>query len=177
MAKGKCLYVTVVFSLWLLGTQALAQQTTTTHCNINGNSADCTSNTTDYGEQQRRAYEAGQQVGNALGTGIARAMQQHAFSKGLKKYCAAHPGQQWNYYSRADGHVISSGYCPSEQDNAVAAANEFMAHHKEYVPCPENSQAITNYVQQNRLDPRERKTYERAFNDLKKAGQLQLYKR
>ena len=153
-----------------------AQQTTTTNCTVNGNSADCTSNTTDYGAQQQRAYEAGQQVGSALGTLIGMNMQARHFRKGLGKYCDAHPGQTWTYRSRSDGRLLSSGRCPSDSDKIAAAENEFVANHRTYIPCPENSQAVAAYIAQNQLDPRRAKSYERAFRELKKAGILKLYK-
>jgi hypothetical protein len=153
------------------------QQTTNTNCTVNGNAANCTSTTIDTGAQQQRAYEAGQQFGNALGAGIAAGMQAHAFSKGLKKYCAAHPGQDWHYYSRLDGHTLSSGYCPTDEDKGVTAANEFMARHKDYIKESANSNVVVAYLQEHRLDPREEKSYEHAYNDLKKSGQLDLYKK
>lgn len=118
---------------------AFGQQTTTTDCTQNGNNTNCTSNTTDYSAQQQQSYEAGQKIGNALGTGIAAAMQGHSFNKGLKKYCAEHPGEVWHYGSKRDGTVISSGRCPSNEDVAVAAANKFMSKHSKFIPCPENS--------------------------------------
>ena len=157
------------------GQSMLGQTTTSTNCTINGNTAQCTSNTTDNAAQQQRAYEQGKQVGQALGQGISGAMQAHAFTKGLKKYCAAHPGEDWHYYSRADGHVLSSGHCPSDEDKAVAAANEFMARHSDYKPCPENSEALITYIEKNNLDPRNEKSYERAYSELKKNGGLELY--
>jgi hypothetical protein len=159
------------------------QQTTTTNtdCNLYGNTANCnsTSTTTDTGAQQaernREAYETGQKIGTALGQGMAGAMQAHSFSKGLRKYCDAHPGQEWAYYSRADGHKLSSGHCPSNDEKALAAANEFMARHTDFKPGPANSQAITAYLETHKLDPREEKSYERAYKELKNTSQLDLY--
>lgn len=129
----------------------------------------------DVRPSQQQAYEAGQRFGNALGTGIAAGMQAHAFSKGLEKYCAAHPGEEWHYRSRADGRTISSGHCPSDEDKAVEAANTFMSRHHEYVPGPVNSEVMVAYIDTNKLDPREEKSYERAYKGLKAAGKLQLY--
>jgi hypothetical protein len=159
---------------------ALGQQTTTTNtnCNLYGNTASCTStsNSTDYGAQQQRAYEQGQQMGRALGQGLAGAIQAHAFTKGVRNYCNTHPGEEWRYFSRADGHTISTGHCPSDADKAGIAAAEFTAHHKDYIKGPSNSQAMISYVRQHELDPRQEKSYERAYKDLKKSGQLELYK-
>ncbi len=125
----------VIIGVFLLFAPIIrGQQTTTTNsnCNLYGNNANCTSTstTTDNAAQQQQAYEAGQRVGSAIGQGIAAGMQAHAFSKGLQRYCDAHPGEEWHYYSRTDGHALSSGHCPSDDDKALAAANTFMAHHK-----------------------------------------------
>ena len=177
MSRGSSRALTALSLLMLPCPLLMSQQTTNTNCMTVGSNTNCTSTTTDYGAQQQRAYEQGQQVGTALGQGIGAAMQTHAFSKGLKKYCAAHPGQHWHYYSRADGHVLSSGHCPSDEDKAVEAANLFMSKHKEYIPGANNSQLITNYLDSHRLDPREEKSYETAFKDLKKEGKLELYAR
>lgn len=153
----------------------VCQQTTNTNCSTVGNNINCTSNTTDYSAQQQRAYEQGQQVGAALGEGIGAAMQAHSFNKGLRKYCAAHPGNDWHYYDRLDHHTISSGHCPSDSERAVEAANLFMAHHKEYIRNQDNSQNIVAYLDTKKLNPTEQKSYERAYSDLRKSGKLELY--
>ncbi len=152
--------------------------TTNTNCNVYGNTADCTSTSTStpdtstqQAEQQRQAYETGQQIGAAFG----QAMQAHAFSKGLRKYCDAHPGEDWHYRSRADGHEISSGHCPSDDDKVTVLSNEFAARHKEFMRTSANAQALATYMEANRLDPRDRKSYDKAYKELKKAGQLELY--
>jgi hypothetical protein len=154
---------------------ANGQQTTNTSCTTIGNNTNCTSTTTDYAAQQQHAYEQGQKIGNALGAGITQGMQAHAFNKGLNKYCASHPGETWHYYSGIDGHELSSGYCPNDEDKALAAANTFMAKHKDYKPKPANSKALVTYFDVHNLDPREEKSYERAYRELKKNGQLDLY--
>lgn len=159
------------------GPLLICQQTTNTNCTTYGSNTNCTSTTTDYSAQQQQAYEQGQAAGAALGQGIARAMQAHSFSKGLKKYCDAHPGQEWHYYSRADGHTISSGHCPTDEDEALEAANLFMSKHKDYIPGATNSQLITGYLDSHRLDPREERSYETAYKGLKKDGKLELYAR
>lgn len=144
-----------ILSILLLAGYIQCQQTTNTNCTMNGNTANCTSETTDYGAQQQRAYEQGQQVGHALGEGISGAMQAHAFTKGLRKYCAAHSGQDWHYYSKVDGHSLSSGHCPSEEDKAAGVANEFMSRHKDFIPGVANSQAMTSYIEAHKLNPLE----------------------
>jgi len=153
------------------------QQTTNTYCTLYGNTASCSSTTTDYGAQQQRNNEVARQAGEAIGRGLARAMQHHRFSKQMKKYCAGHPGQDWTYRSRANGTVFSSGHCPSEEDRVAEVANEFAAGHKDFKRNPANAQAVIAYIAVHNLDPRERKSYERAYKDLKKSGQLELYKR
>ena len=99
MKGAKTIYAGAMLGIVLLSTGNIySQQTTTTDCTQNGNNTNCTSNTTDYGAQQQHSYEEGQQIGTELGTGIAAALQSHSFNKGVSKYCAEHPGQNWHYY-------------------------------------------------------------------------------
>lgn len=155
------------------------QQTTTTNtnCNVYGGNATCTStsNTTDNAAQQRQAYEAGQKVGDAIGTGIALALQSHSKNGWVKKFCAGHPGETWRWTRNSDGALLDSGHCLTDEDKGVIAANEFMAHHKEFIQGPKNSQALVAYLDTHNLDPRKEKSYERAYRDLKTTGKLQLY--
>jgi hypothetical protein len=153
-----------------------AQQTTDTNCNVNGSTANCTSRTTDNAAQQQRAYEAGQQVGNALGAalglGIRKGIQAHDAHKlrsDQKTYCEGHPGET--------GYIKGSFYCQTDGDKGVVAANIFVSKHRDYVPEPANSQAMMAYINTHNLDPREERTFERSYKDLKKAGQLHLYAR
>jgi hypothetical protein len=173
---GGMLFVCAVTAILTLSANRVhSQQTTNTNCNVSGNNINCTSDTTDYGAQQQRAYEQGQQIGNALGTGLAIAMQSHAQERFVKKFCAANPGGDWRWYRKSDGHTLATGHCPSQGEKAVIAVNEFIAHHKNYIPCEENSSVMTSYIQQHSLDPREKKSYEQAFKELKKENQLKLY--
>jgi hypothetical protein len=167
--------LTLAGTLLMASTTMQAQQTTNTNCTLYGNTANCTSDTTDYGAQRQRDYENGQRIGNALGVGIGRAVQAHRMSNGIKNYCAAHPGQNYTWRRNSDGRTMASGYCPTQEDKAVTTANEFVAHHKDYKPCVANSQVMTSYIDSRRLDPREKKTYERAYNEMKRTGQLELY--
>ena len=153
------------------------QQTTNTHCTVVGNTASCTSTTTDYGAQQQRNNESARQAGEAIGRALGRAAQQRSFSRSVKKYCAGHPGQDWNYRSRANGTVISSGHCPSEEDRVTEVANEFAAKHRDFKRSPGNAEAVASYIEEHNLDPRHPKSYERAYRDLKRSGQLDLYQR
>ncbi len=70
-----------------------------------GNSTTTTANTsnTNATEQQREAYEAGQN----LGRGIAAMRASHW----VKKFCKKHPGQDWWYKNPAAG-IDASGVCP-----------------------------------------------------------------
>jgi hypothetical protein len=164
---------------FVLGRSMQGQTTTTnTNCNVYGNTANCTSTSTDdsaekaqQAEQQRQAYETGQAIGAAFG----QAMQARAFSKKLRNYCDQHPGEDWHYFSGVDGHTISKGHCPSDDDKVTALSNEFAARHKDFMRTSANAQALATYMEANRLDPRERKSYDKAYKELKKAGQLELY--
>ena len=167
---------TMLLSMLFLAGNVYGQVTTDTTCLQAGTGAvNCNSTTTDYGAYYRQGQQVGQAIGAPIGQAIYMARQRHAFSKGIKKYCAAHSGQDWHYYSGRDGHVLSSGHCPSDEDKDVAAANEFMAHHKDFKPCDANSKVMVAYIQAHSFDPREQKSYERAYKALKKTGQLELY--
>lgn len=157
----------------LFGAHVLSAQTTTTNCNTYGSMTNCTS--TSNAAQQQQAYEAGQQVGNAIGAGIAVAIESHRRSKWVKHYCAENPGQIWRWTRNSDGYVLASGYCPTVADRQVAAANEFMAKHHDYIPETENANVMVAYLEEHKLDPREERSYERGYKDLKKSGKLQLY--
>jgi hypothetical protein len=176
MTSNSVIRMAILLSiLSLAGHTIRGQQTTNTNCNTNGSMTNCTSTTTDNGAQQQRAYEAGQQLGNAIGSGLVAAMQSHSHNSWVKKYCAAHPGEDWRWFRKSDGRTIDSGRCPSDEDKGAIAANEFMAHHKDFIRGPENSKVMVAYLEDHRLDPREQKSYERAYKDLKKTSQLSLY--
>ena len=117
-----------------------------TNCTTIGDNTHCVSTSTDNSAQQQQAYEAGQKIGNALGTGFSTAMQAHSFDKGLRKYCDAHPGEEWTYRSRLDGHTLSSGHCPSDSDISLQAANAFMSRHRDYIKSETNSQLMVAYL-------------------------------
>jgi hypothetical protein len=104
-------------------------------------------------------------------------MNAHAQAKWVKNYCAAHPGTGWHASNRVTGVITARGKCPTDDDKGVTAANLFMAKHKDYIPEQANSEVLTAYVQTHNLDPREEKSYERGYKDLKKTGQLHLYAR
>ena len=168
---------TMLLGALLLAVNAHGQQTTNTNCTLSGNTANCTSNTTDYGAQQQRANEEGQQVGQAIGAPIGQAIYaarvRHAEKKWIKKHCAQYPGHDWGY--QINGQIVASGHCPTEEEKAEMATHEFMAHHKDFKPCADNSKLMVAYIEAHSYDPREQKSYERAYKTLKKTGQLELY--
>lgn len=145
---------------------------TSTNCNVYGTTANCTSTSTDdsalkaqQSEQQRQAYETGQKIGATFG----QAMQSRAFSKSVRRYCDAHPGENWH---NTNG---SSGHCPSDDDKASISSSEFLAHHKDFIRNAANAQTLVSYIEANKLDPRERTSYDKAYKQLKKEGRLELY--
>ena len=56
-------------------------------------------------------------------------------------------------------------------------ANEFIAHHKDFIRSAANANVVVTFLEMNKLDPRERRSYEKAYRELKKAGKLELYAR
>lgn len=115
----------------LLSGYSLAQ--VQTDCSTSGTSSggqvnattNCTS--TDTGaataERDRRNAEAGKDMGEALGTGLAGVILRHKEKKELKRqeeireakfeaYCDQHPGENWAW--RTNGKVTSSGVCPGQ---------------------------------------------------------------
>jgi hypothetical protein len=170
-------YAKVILGILLFAASATRGQTTTnTNCTVNGSNANCTSTSTDNSAQQQRADETGQQLGEAPASGIALAMQTYARNKWVKNYCAGHPGSNWHWPQNSDGALFASGHCPTDAEVGAVAVNEFMAHHRKYIKCQENSDALDAYLTFHRLDPRIEKSYERAYKDLKKDGRLQLYR-
>lgn len=168
--------VVILTATLTLGAGAMTGQTTATdtRCTTNGNSTDCKSTTTNPNAQQQQSYEAGRQIGNALGTGIAARIQAHSLDKKLRKYCEGHPNENWTYRA-ADGHPVSSGVCPPVEDKSTTAAQAFMAKHKNYIVEPANADAMVGYLKAHDLNPTEEKSYELAYNALKKENRLHLY--
>jgi hypothetical protein len=166
-------FAVLVFSCPVL----FSQQTTTTSCTQAGSNINCDSTTTDYGAQQQQMNQAGQQIGNAIGAGLAVAIQSHRERSWVKKYCASHPGAGWRWYRRSDGATLEAGQCPSMQQEIYLAENAFIARHRDFEPISANAVQINVYIAGHHLDPRREKSYERAFSNLKKQGALQLYAR
>jgi hypothetical protein len=183
MTGNRTIHIAITLGIALFFGLAMQAQTTTTNtnCNVNGNMANCTSTSTSNAEQQQRSYEAGQQIGAALGKGIAavirgnpQARANKAQDKALVKFCAARPGER-AVWRDSYGNEVRSERCPTDTEKGVMAANVFMSRHHDFIPGPANSDAITAYIGSHNLDPREENSYERAYKDLKKDGQLKLY--
>lgn len=151
---------------------ASGQQTTNTTCNVlAGDTVHCNSETTNPAAQQQQAFQQGQQFGQAL----AAAVQMRQFNKDVRNYCAAHPGEDWAYRSNSDSHTMSSGRCPSGQEQVNAAAGVFLERHKEFKNVAANADALWAYIQTRNLDPRQEKSFEHAYKSLRKEGKLDLY--
>jgi hypothetical protein len=99
----------------LCASLAASAQVSTT-CTTNGNTTNC--NSIDYGEQNRQAYEAGQQMGNVIGLLIGRGIDAHRYHSAVKKQCAVlGSGARWelhnfNYYGI---YQDLEGVCPAKK--------------------------------------------------------------
>lgn len=69
---------------------------------------------------------------------------------------------------------MESGHCPSADAKSIAVLNSFLAHHKKIASSPTNTQTLVAFVNYNKLNPREEKSYERAYKSLKSTGQLEV---
>lgn len=151
----------------LMSVAAVAQITTT--CSLYGNTASCTSY--DYGsylaERQREQYQAGQQLGRALGYSIFRAR----FPGWRRSHCAQHPGQPFDYRN-ASGDAIT-GTCPTQDGLANEAATEWMAKHLAYTPNATNGTAIDAFIADKHLARWEPKSYDQAYKALLKDHKLE----
>ncbi len=65
----------------------------------------------------------------------------------------------------------------TDGERAVAIVSDFMARHKDLLPCQQNSTAITSYLTAHNLSPLDETSFEKAFKDLRKQGQLKLHTR
>jgi len=128
----------------------------------------------DYSAQHEHAVGENNPVSNSLGQGFSASVQPPAFSRSIKKYCDANPGQEWHSGSKPSGDTPTSGYCPTDEDNVVTTSHDFVSHHKDFIPCSANGEAMALYMEEHKLSPLEMKSYEKAYKELKKAGQLKL---
>jgi len=97
-------YATTVLLFAAIAVGQNSTSTTQTNCTLNGNMADCTSNTQTQAQPQQSSTQSAQQFHQgmqALGTGIAY----HKANSWVKKYCKKHPGSTWWYQSPATGHL------------------------------------------------------------------------
>lgn len=90
--------------------------TTKTHCDVTGDTADCTSTDNSgeiaaQAEKDRQGYELGKSTGNAMGGLVGLAIRKHAIQKQYKAYCNQHPGETWAWHD-AKGNVTDQGTCP-----------------------------------------------------------------
>ena len=92
---------------------ALAQNSTTnTTCQLNGNTANCTSTTQQVPQATTpsQSLEQGYRVGQEMGRPIGQAIAYHRANRWVKKFCKKHPGASWWYSSPATGRL--EGACP-----------------------------------------------------------------
>lgn len=108
----------VAVTLWTFAA-ALAAQTTTTDCNLYGNTANCTSTTTPAQPTQQQRNEQASQQGQQIGAGLAPIIQAARYKHQFKKYCNAHQGENWTY-TLANGTVAERGVCPGVMSEAYA---------------------------------------------------------
>jgi len=106
-----------VATVLLFATIAVGQNstsTTQTNCTLNGNMANCTSNTQTQVQPQQSNAQSAQQMHDgmeALGTALGTSVAYHKANKWVKKYCKKHPGSTWWYQSPATGRL--DGTCPN----------------------------------------------------------------
>lgn len=123
MSNATCRLAILVVLLFALRSSMHGQTTTTdTNCTVNGNTANCTSTSTDnsaairaqqerQADQDRANEQAGAAVGKAMGGLVGAAMRKHAIAKQYKAYCNQHPGEPWARRD-AKGTVLDQGTCP-----------------------------------------------------------------
>ena len=106
----------VIVTIAILTTSLAASAQVSTNCSRTGDSVSCT--TIDYGAQQRQAYEAGQQLGNAIGLLIARGIEAHRFHSAIKNECKRLPPLgQWELHN--DLGQRWTGNCPLPKVKSV----------------------------------------------------------
>jgi hypothetical protein len=140
-------------------------------CVLSGNDANCPIDLARISNAQQHAFTSAADPR----AGVAPdGVEARAFSKSRVKFCAENPGKDWHYFSMSDGQLLSAGHCLSDDEKAAAAANAFVTHHKEFVRSQQNSEVLTAYCDTHNLDPRDEKSYERAYKDLRKSKKLAL---
>ena len=150
----------------------LPAQTYNTSCTLYPNAAYCTTVKADGGaasaaEAQRQQYETGQAIGSGMGMAIFRAH----FPGWRRKHCSQHPEQPFDYRN-ARGDSIT-GTCPTLNQLANEAAQEFRGKHPYAVKSPEQAQAMDKYIADNKLSPWEPKSYEKAAEATEKMAKAE----
>jgi len=105
--KGLSLFTILCVSITVAQNSA-----TNTNCQINGNTANCTS-TTQHAPQAAtpsQSLEQGYRVGRDMGQPLGQAIAYHRANRWVKKFCKKHPGASWWYSSAATGRL--EGTCP-----------------------------------------------------------------
>ena len=62
----------------------------------------------------------------------------------------------------------------NDGEPAVEVASAFLARHRNFIPCPQNSTAMTSYLQAHNLNPLKESSFEKAFEELRRRGQLKI---
>lgn len=62
----------------------------------------------------------------------------------------------------------------TDGERAVAIVNQFLGRHKNFITCPQNATAMTSYLEAHNLSPLRESSFEKAFEDLKRQGQLRM---
>ena len=62
----------------------------------------------------------------------------------------------------------------NDGDPAVAVVSQFLARHKNFIPCSQNSTAMTSYLEAHNLNPLKESSFEQAFEELRRRGQLKI---
>jgi hypothetical protein len=101
-----------IIAATILSASLAASAQVNTTCTTIGNQTNCTS--VDYGQQQRQAYEAGQQMGNALGLLILRGRIAHQVHKLRDQQChAGGVGYHWQLQNTLG--QTWDGYCTAKE--------------------------------------------------------------
>lgn len=150
-----------LFLAFLFLSMPILAQTYNTSCTLYPNTASCTTTKADGGaaanaEAQRQQYQTGQAIGSGMGMAIFRAH----FPGWRRKHCSQHPEQPFDYRNAAGDSI--KGTCPTLNQLANEAAQEFRGKHPYAVKSPEQAQAMDKYIVDNKLSPWEPKSYEKA---------------
>lgn len=129
---------------------------TQTTCTTNGNNTTCNS--------QPNSYEAGRQAGAGIAN-LAIAIGRRSENRTVTKFCYDNPGQ-----------IYRGIQCPTEEDQAVAAASTFINKYPEFKQSDDNGRKLLSYMVANNMNLRDPKSYAHAFKVLKKKGSVELNK-